>query len=348
MNFASDNWAGAHKAISERLVAESGKYWTPYGASTLDEDVERKLSRLFEREVKVFFVATGTAANSLSLAAVKKTGGIIFCHADAHIIHHEGGAVEFMTGGAKLVPVSGDSQGKMSASQLEKTMARYPGDLHIGQKMAISITQATEAGTIYSLDEIRALSAAAKQAGLAIHMDGARFSNAIAALDVSPAEMTWKSGIDILSLGGTKNGCWCAEAIVFFNPEQARDMPHLRKRGANLFSKSTFVSAQFDEWLKDDLWLKLARHSNRMAAQLATAVAASRSARLAWETGSNQLFVVLPDETAAKMTAAGVPLMQWDTPEAMEGRLSADEKIYRFVTSFATRDEDIVQLAALL
>jgi threonine aldolase len=349
VNFASDNWAGAHRTISERLVSESGKYWTPYGESVLDHQVEKTLSELFERDVKVFFVATGTAANALALASVKKTGGVVFCHADAHVIHHEGGAVEFMTGGAKLVPVGGSVEGKMDPAGLEKAMARFPdGDVHVGQKMAVSITQATEAGTLHSLNEIRALSGVAKQAGLKVHMDGARFSNAIAALGCTPAEMTWKSGIDILSLGGTKNGCWCAEAIVFFDTELAADMPHLRKRAANLFSKSSFVAAQFDEWLKDDLWLTLARHSNAMAQKLADAVTASQSARLAWDSGGNQLFIVLNDATAARMVEAGVPLRTWDTPDSMTGKLKANEKIYRFVTSFATRPEDVASISKLL
>lgn len=228
-------------------------------------------------------------------------------------------------------------------------MARYPdGDLHVGQKMAVSITQATEAGTIHSLDEIGTLSAIATTAGLKVHMDGARFSNAIAALGCTPAEMTWKSGIDILSLGGTKNGCWCAEAIVFFDPDLAADMPHLRKRAASLFSKSTFVSAQFDEWLENDLWLQLARHSNSMAKKLADAVMASQSSRLAWETGGNQLFVVLNDDTAHRMTDAGVPLRTWDIPDSMDGKLAVHEKIYRFVTSFATRDEDVDAVSTYL
>lgn len=349
MNFASDNWAGAHRAISERLVKESGKHWTPYGESELDHQVEKKLSKLFERDVKVFFVATGTAANSLSLAAVRKTGGIIFCHPDAHIMHHEGGAVEFMTNGAKLVPVSGSTEGKMDPARLERIMACYPDDdLHVGQKMAVSITQATEAGTIHTIEEIRSLSAVAKKAGLAVHMDGARFSNAIAALGCTPAEMTWKSGIDILSLGGTKNGCWCAEAIVFLDPDMAGDMPHLRKRAANLFSKSTFVSAQFDEWLENDLWLQLATHSNGMAGRLAAAVRRSQSSRLAWETGGNQLFVIIKDGNAQRMRDAGVPLRSRGTPDSMDGKLADDEKIYRFVTSFATREEDIEALTKFL
>ena len=349
MNFASDNWAGAHIAISERLVKESGKYWTPYGESELDHQVEEKLSKLFERDVKAFFVSTGTAANSLALASVRKTGGLIFCHPDAHIMHHEGGAVEFMTNGAKLIPVSGSAEGKMEPARLERAMHRYADDdLHVGQKMAISITQATEAGTIHTLDEIRALSAVGRRAGLAVHMDGARFSNAIAALGCSPAEMTWKSGIDILSLGGTKNGCWCAEAIIFFEPDMARDMPHLRKRAANLFSKSTFVSAQFDEWLENDLWLTLAKHSNGMADRLAAAVRASAASRLAWETGGNQLFIILKDDNAERMRKAGVPLSAWDAPESVDGKLGADEKVYRFVTSFATREEDVEAVIPLL
>jgi len=178
-----------------------------------------------------------------------------------------------------------------------------------------------------------------------VHMDGARFSNAVAALGVTPAEMTWKAGIDILSLGGTKNGCWCAEAVVFFDPDDARAVPVLRKRAGHLFSKSSFISAQFDRWLADDLWLSLARHANQMGETLAAAVRASSSLRLAWETGSNQLFVVMSDEKAAALRAAGATFHDWPAPDDFR-ELGPDEKIRRLIACFATTAEDVDRLAS--
>lgn len=348
MIFASDNWAGAHPLIAQKLVEAAATYTAPYGESDADRKVEEKLSELFEREVSAFFVATGTAANSLSLASVARTASVIFCHSEAHVIHHEGGAVELMTNGGKLVGVGGGTQGKIDPARLQNAMARFPTeDVHVGQKVALTLSQATEAGTIYTLDEIKTLSAVAKSSGMKVHMDGARFSNAVAALGCTPAEMTWKSGIDILSLGGTKNGCWCAEAIVCFNREDAAAIPHLRKRGANLFSKSNFVAQQFDRWLEGDLWLDLARHANGLAEKLADAVRHSQDARLAWQTGGNQLFIVMTDEKAEALRAAGAKFYDWDTPSSMESVIGKGERIRRFITSFATRQEDIDRVAAL-
>jgi threonine aldolase len=350
MIFASDNWPGAHPLIAQKLVEAAGTYTAPYGESEADRRVEEKLSRFFDRDVAVFFVATGTAANSLALASVSKTASVIFCHPEAHVIHHEGGAVELMTNGGKLVPVAGDGtqQGKISPAQLRKAVARFPvGDVHVGQKVALTLSQATEAGTIYSLAEIAELSAIARDAGMKVHMDGARFSNAVAALGVTPAEMTWKSGIDILSLGGTKNGCWCAEAIVYFNREDATTLPHLRKRGANLFSKSNFIAQQFDRWLEGDLWLDLARHANAMARKLADVVKTSKDVRLAWETGGNQLFIVMSDEKARELRQAGARFYDWETPEGMEASIGEGEQIRRFITSFATLEKDIDTIAAM-
>ncbi|MGV3548593.1 threonine aldolase family protein [Rhizobium sp.] len=348
MIFASDNWAGAHPLIAERLAKAAGSYTSPYGESDADKAVEDKLSTLFEREVSVFFVATGTAANSISLAATARTASVIFCHSEAHVIHHEGGAVELMTNAGKLVGVGGTAQGKIDPARLVSAMTRYPStDVHVGQKVALTLSQATEAGTIYTLDEIRALTEIARSEGLKVHMDGARFSNAVAALGCTPAEMTWKSGVDILSLGGTKNGCWCAEAIVCFNKEDAAAIPHLRKRGANLFSKSNFVAQQFQAWLENELWLDLARHANAMAAKLADAVRAAEGVRLAWETGGNQLFIVMSDEKAESLRAAGATFYDWDTPAGMESAIGPNERIRRFITSFATRAEDVEKVAAL-
>ncbi len=351
MFFASDNWAGAHPKIAESLAYAASRSSAPYGNDAIDKEVEQRFCALFEREVAVFYVATGTAANSLGLAAVKRTGGVIFCHSDAHIIHHEGLGVEFATGGAKLKGVSGAGReaGKICPENLVKAMAKFPnGDVHVGERMALSISQMTESGTIYTRDEIRALSDIAKSAGMAMHMDGARFANAMAALNVTPAEMTWKSGVDILSLGGTKNGCWCAEAIIFMNPSDARDLPALRKRGGHLFSKNIFVSTQFGAWLKHDLWLDLARHANAMADDLRAVLTADRRTRLAWNTTANQIFAIISDETAKALRSAGSEFYPWERPDDLDVTMEAGEGLFRFVTSYATTAQDIEKFTKTL
>jgi threonine aldolase len=349
MIFASDNWAGAHPLIAKRLSEAAATYASPYGEGEADALVERKLSAMFERDVSAFFVATGTAANSLALASVSRTAPLIFCHPEAHVIHHEGGAVEFMTGGGKLIPIGGSAtQGKVDPDKLRAAIAHYPaGDVHIGEKAALTLSQTTEAGTVYSLDELAELSAIAHEAGMKVHMDGARFSNAIAALGVTPAEMTWKAGIDILSLGGTKNGCWCAEAIVYFNRDDAAGAPRLRKRAANLFSKSNFIAQQFLAWLDGDLWRTLAAHSNRMAARLVEAASASKTVRLAWETGTSQLFIIMTNAKAEELRAAGARFYDWPTPVGLENLLGPDEQIRRLITCFATTDSDIESIIRL-
>ena len=349
MFFASDNWAGAHPLIAESLVKAAAGYSVPYGEGEIDRRVERTLTDIFEREVKVFFVGTGTAANALSLASVAKPASVIFCHPKAHVTH-EGGAVEMMTNGGKLVSVrpSGAGASKMDAADLKAAISPYLStDASIGNRIAFTLSQATEAGTVYTVNEIAELSTVAHAAGLKVHMDGARFSNAVAALGVTPAEMTWKAGVDILSLGGTKNGCWCAEAIIFFNPDDAAALPVLRKRAGHLFSKSSFISAQFERWLAGDLWLELARHANHMGEKLAAAIRASNDLRIAWETGSNQQFVIMSDDKAAAIRAAGATFHDWPAPEGFEG-FGANEKIRRLIACFATTDEDIEKIAALL
>lgn len=349
MIFASDNWAGAHPAIAERLTAAASGYYAPYGDSEFDKKITAKISDIFERDCAVFFVATGTAANSLSLASAYKTAGVIFCHTRAHVIHHEGGAVELQTNGAKLVPVNGPLPGKIDPAALEMAMHHFPSDdVHVGQKIALTLSQATEAGTIYTIDEIRALTSLARANSMVTHMDGARFTNALVSLGITPAEMTWKSGIDILSLGATKNGCWAAEAVVVFDPALAARLPHLRKRAGHLFSKSTFVAAQFDAWLENGLWTDLAAHSNRMAGKLATAVRASNTVRLAWETGGNQLFLIMPQDKAADLRAAGAQFYDWSLPEGSPDTCGPNEIACRFITSFATREADIDALVRLL
>jgi threonine aldolase len=341
MIFSSDNWAGAHPVIAESLVKAAGGFASAYGTSDLDKKVEKKLSDVFERDVAVFFVATGTAANSLALASANRPGGQVFCHREAHVNVDECGAPEFFSHGSRLAPVDG-LLGKIEPAKLETEIKRFPpGFVHGGQPMAITITQATEAGTVYSLDEIDKIAAIARKYHLPLHMDGARFANALIGLGTTPAEMTWKRGVELLSFGGTKNGCWCAEALILFDPAKAQQMHYLRKRSAQLFSKSRFIAAQFDAYLEGGLWLDLARHANGMANRLAEGIEASNSARLAWPTGSNELFVILKKNTAKKLEEKGAVFYDWPVPYTLAGSVAGDEGLFRLVTSFATTTGDV-------
>ncbi|MGN7294006.1 threonine aldolase family protein [Rhizobium sp. SAFR-030] len=340
MFFASDNWAGAHPAINERLMRESTRFAAAYGTSALDQAIEKRFNEIFEREVAVFFVATGTAANSLALASLAKPGGVAFCHAEAHVIEDECGAPDFFSG-MRMSPVDG-ALGKMDPKQLTSRIARYPQDaVHHGRATAVSMTQATEVGTIYTLDEIEQIARISHDHGLPLHMDGARFANALVQLDATPAEMTWKRGVDVLSFGGTKNGCWCAEAIVFFDPAMAKELPFIRKRSAQLFSKSRFIAAQFEAYLQDDLWLNLAAHANSMADRLRGGLAASNSARVAWPTSSNEVFAVIPKDTAKAAQDKGAKFYDWLEPHDMAEPVQGHEQLIRLVTSFATEKEDV-------
>lgn len=343
MFFASDNWAGAHTAINERLMRESTRFAAAYGTSDLDKAIEQKFNEIFEREVAVFFVGTGTAANSLALASIARPGGITFCHSEAHVIEDECGAPIYFSNASRLMQAAGP-HGKMLPENLKAAINRFPpGSIHQGQPMAITMTQATEAGTVYSLDEIETIGQIAKKFNLPLHMDGARFANALTALDTTAAEMTWKRGVDILSFGGTKNGCWCAEAIVYMDPKMAEDLPFIRKRSAQLFSKTRFMAAQFEAYFQDNLWLDLARQANAMASRLRKGFAASNSARLAWPTQSNELFVVINKQKAETARAKGAHFYDWVVPQDMQGTLTPDETLIRLVTSFATVETDVDQ-----
>lgn len=347
MNFASDNWAGAHPAITAALAQHASGFAPSYGVGELDRKVERRFSEIFEREVAVYFVATGTAANALSMTAVARPGGVAFMHREAHMMEDECGAPEYFTGGARLCPVDG-ALGRIDPQALDRAILRYPAKfIHAGQPMAVSITQATEVGTVYRPADIEAIAAICRRHGLPLHMDGARFANALVSLGCTPAEMTWKSGVDLVSFGGTKNGCWCAEALVVLNPEIGRDLPFLRKRAAQLFSKSRFVAAQFDAYFANDLWLESARHANRMAQALADAIDASSKLRLAWRPDANEVFAIMTKETFASLQHEGAVFYEWHTPHGYAD-VGENETMARFVTSFATTDEDIERMADLL
>jgi threonine aldolase len=348
MFFASDNWAGAAPEIVEAVAREASRFGTAYGESEIDRAVEKKFADIFEREVAVFFVATGSAANGLALASVNRPGGVVFCHQNSHILEDECGGVEYLTGGARLAGVEGHA-GRIDPQRLAAAIGRFPpGFVHAGQSMAVSITQTSEAGTVYGIDQIRAVSAIAREHGLPLHMDGARFANALSHLVVSPAEMTWKAGVDVLSFGGTKNGCIGAEALVFFDPAKAAEAPYLRKRAGQLFSKARFIAAQFDAYFRDGLWLHMARHANSMATRLKAGLAASGRAREAWPTQGNEVFVVLRRSDVERLRGAGAAFHDWAVPHGAALDLAADETLVRLVTSFVTAQDEIGGFLELL
>lgn len=339
MDFTSDNAYGAARPILEALAASGAGAVPAYGDDLLTQNLERRVSKLFAREVAVFPLVSGTAANCLALATLVPPYGAILCHEAAHIDVDECGAPEFFTHGAKLVRVGGEGA-KLTPSAIESVLGRFqPGYVHHVQPAAISITQATEAGTTYRPEEIRALANFAHARGMKLHMDGARFANAVAFLNVSPAEITWRAGVDVLSFGATKGGALAAEAVVFFDPKLAGDFVYRRKKAGHLLSKMRFVSAQLDAYLTEDLWLTLARRANALAQTLADGLGHLRDATLAYPVEANEVFVWLPDEVVARLRASGALFYDWAPSE--NGRT-----LIRLVTSFATEEDDVRRLLA--
>ena len=342
MNFLSDNTAGVAPEITEAIVEASRGFATGYGADDYSKRALAALAEVFETELEAFLVPTGTAANALALGAVVRPFDAIFCHEEAHIHDDECGAPEFFTGGAKLVGIAGVN-GKITAEALDETLARYPrGIVRAVQPGALSISQVTEAGTLYSLQELGALADVARRAGLSVHMDGARFANAVVAAGVSPAEMTWRLGIDVLSFGASKNGALASEAVVFFDRAKAADFAFLRKRAGHTLSKGRFLGAQMAAYLKDGLWLDLALRANRAAARLAAGLISTPGVRAAWPTDANEAFVIAPDAILAEWRAAGAKFYDWSTRAIPASQAPvAGESVIRLVTSFETSDAEV-------
>lgn len=345
MNFASDNTAGIVSEILDALVRANAGFAPGYGNDELSRAVERRFCELFEKEVAVFLAATGTAANALALAQLAPPWGAVFCHAASHIATDEAGAPEFFGGGLKLVELAGEG-GKVAPGLLRAALARGRGAPHSVLPALVSLTQATEFGTVYSLDEVRCLSGIAHERGLAVHMDGARFANALVTLGAGAAEATWKSGIDVLSLGATKAGALAAEAVVFFDPARAVGMPSRRKRGGQLVSKHRFLAAQFDAYLRDDLWLRLARHANVAAVRLGEHLTRIGLPPV-WPVEANEVFILLPAASDQRLKGAGATYYPWDMEWLPAGMPRHTGQLVRLVTSFATTDEEIEQFVAL-
>ncbi|MGA9894228.1 MAG: low specificity L-threonine aldolase [Xanthobacteraceae bacterium] len=343
MNFASDNTAPVAPAILDALTAANTGYALGYGNDDWTKAVEGRFAAIFEREVAVFLVPTGTAANALALAHVSPPWGVVLCHAQSHIATDECGAVEFFGGGLRLVGLPDDG-GKIAPATLKNALAGYGG--HRPHQMipsALSITQASEAGTIYRAGEIAALAEIAHGRSLALHMDGARFANALVRLNATPAQMTWRSGVDVLSFGATKGGAMAAEAVIVFDPTRAAYLGERRKRGGHLLSKHRFIAAQMLAFLADDYWLTLARHANAKADLLAAQLTAI-GFKPVWPVEANLVFAVLPRALDAKLRAAGASYYVRSSDSLDVG---AGNVLVRLVTSFATTEEDVARFVEL-
>lgn len=341
MNFASDNAYGASPEILAALTAANTGAVPSYGEDPLTAAFGAAMTKTFAREVAAFPVLTGTAANALALSTLCPPHGAVLCHQGAHIAVDECGAVEFFTHGAKLVLVKGE-HGKLTPAAVERTLKLFrKGDVHSAQPAVISLTQATEAGTVYTLKEIADIAALAKAHGLKLHIDGARLANALAVLGVTPAEATWKLGADALSFGATKNGALCAEAVVFFDPDDVRDFEYRRMRSGQLVSKMRFIAAQLISYLENDRWLATAARANALAQRLAQGLAAVSGAEIIHPVEASAIFVRLPDQTVARLRANGAQFLDWAPPEN-------GCTLIRLVTSFATPEADIERFLDLL
>jgi threonine aldolase len=338
MNFASDNAYGALPEIWAALKEADRGSVLAYGQDPITQSLPARFSRLFEREVAAFPVFTGTAANALSLACLTPPFGAILCHKDSHIMASECGAPEFFSG-AKLIGLQG-ADGKFTPEAVAEALAGLDGSVHSVKPAAVSLSQASELGTVYTPGEIAAVAALAQDHGLKLHMDGARFANAMAHLGCSPAQATWKSGVDVLSFGATKAGALGAEAVVFFDPKLAGEFEYRRKRGGHLASKMRYVSVQLAAMLEDDLWLKSAGHANRLAQRLAEGLMQIPGIEIAAAVETNMVFARMPENMAARLRAQGAEFHDWLPPG--DGKV-----LVRLATAFATPDSDVAKLIEL-
>ena len=327
--FASDNYAGAHPKIIEAVARYSEGYAPAYADDQVTKRVEQRFAEIFEHECAVFLAGTGTAANVLALSTICPPYGAMFCHPWAHVNTDETGAPEMYTGGAKVIEVDGPN-GKIDIAGLEDkiALANMHG-YHYPKPSVVCVTNQTEWGTVYQPAELEVIGEAAKRHSLRYFHDGARFANAVVALGRTPAEMTWKTGIEVMSFGATKGGAFAAEVIIFFNPADAQDFLFRRKRGGQLWSKHRFLSAQIDAYLEDDLWLKNAAHANAMAKRLADGLDQIPGVSFTYPVEGNELFPNMPEKMIAGLESDGFVFYRW-----LPG-------VIRLVTSFATPVEDV-------
>jgi len=334
MDFRSDNTACAAPEMLAALSRVNEGPATAYGEDAWSRRLDAAFGAVFERDVRVFTVASGTAANAIALASVTPPWGAILCHNEAHIACDECGAPEFYTDGAKLVLLEG-SAAKVTPAGVHAALARHGRGVHSVAPAALSISQTTERGGVYTPEQVAALGAAARDAGLKLHMDGARFANAAAALGCAPADLTWRGGVDLLSFGATKNGALGAEAIVAFDLDRAEEIARRRKRGGHLLCKGRYAAAQLLAYLEDGLWLKLAARANALAQSLGEAAQPFLSAPVE----SNQVFIKPGAAALTQLRAAGADFYDWGQQGSGEARL---------VVSWRQPEADIAAMRSLL
>ncbi|WP_445191151.1 threonine aldolase family protein [Sphingomonas sp. Tas61C01] len=305
MRFFSDNAAPVHPKVMQAIV-DANTLDTAYDGDARSKSLDARMSALFETDCRVLWVPSGTAANCLALAALCPPHGGIVCHRDAHIQNDEGGAPEFYTHGAKLFLAGGDGA-KLTPATIAETLDAIVDDVHRVQPHAISITNATEYGRVYTPAEVAAIGTIARDRGLGLHMDGARFANAVAHLDCSPADVTWRAGVDALSFGFVKNGGMSAEALVFFRPNLTGASFYRRKRAGLLLSKGRYLAAQILAMLDGDLWLDCARAANDRA----QTIAAAAGGRLVHPVEANEVFLHASPGEAATLRAHGFDFYDW-------------------------------------
>jgi threonine aldolase len=311
-NFRSDNETPVAAPIWAALEAANQGTAHAYAEDEWSRRLDGAFSELFDTETVVLPVSTGTVANAIALAATSPPWGLVFCQRRAHVYCDESGAPEFFGNGLRLVPVDGPD-GKIGRDELERAIRRSAGHgVHSYAPAALSVTQCTEAGSVYTPQEIRSLCEVASTAGMRTHLDGARFANAVAALECHPADISWRAGIQMLSFGASKNGCMAAEALLFFAcGDLLETAERLRKRGGHLLSKMRYVSAQLLAYIDDGLWLELAAHANRQAAAFATAVQQHAEARLEFPVEANEVFVRWSAEGLRRIASRGIEFNMW-------------------------------------
>jgi threonine aldolase len=331
MNFLSDTTAPAHPKLLDAIAAANTGYAPSYGADPISARVEAALQDIFETELKVLFAVSGTAANALALSVLCPAHGAILCHDEAHIHRDERGAPEFYTGGGKLIPLHGD-HAKISLASLDNALAEIPeGFVHSSPARVLSLSNLSESGSAYTPAEVAERGGRIKTRPAFLHMDGARFSNALVSLGCTPAELTWKAGVDALCFGATKNGALGAEAVILFPSVMDRfeDLQARQKRGGHMAPKMRFMAAQFEAWLADDLWLDLARAANARATELAAGLATMKGVDVLHPVDGNEVFAQIPADQAERLRDAGAGFYQWPDGSA------------RFVTSWCTSADEV-------
>jgi len=346
MNFSSDNVYGVHPRILAALSEADAGTAPSYGSDDLSRKAEEKLSEVFEKEVRAFLVTTGTAANGLALSAITPGYGAIICHAEAHISCDECNSPEFFTGGAKIIGLQGPG-GKITREMIDKRLKAFVGGEHDPKPKGVSLTNVTELGRVYSPDDVRGISELIRPRGMKLHMDGARFANAVASLGCTPAALTWKSGVDVMSFGATKNGAMILEATIFFDLALAEDFVHRRMRSGQLVSKSRYLGAQMLAYLENDLWLVNARRANELARKLAEGLTGVSSVRLPNPVEANEVFAIVPRTLKDRLIASGVKFFDW-MPDSLGDAIQPHEIFVRFVLSYATPEADVDQFVELL